>query len=166
LIVDPEGRGSGGEEGRRRPESTAKKSTAKKSTAKKSTAKKSTAKKSTAKKSTAQAAKLELYRRLLASVPGVKEKTNFGSSYTAVNGNMYSIISKHGVVGLRLPDGDREGFLRKYRTTLFRGDPGWPPAKEYVVVPDRMLRDASSLRPYLELSFRYALSLRPKATRK
>jgi hypothetical protein len=46
---------------------------------------------------------LRLYRALLDAVPGVAEKSNFGSAYTAVNGNMYSMISKHGVVGLRLP---------------------------------------------------------------
>ena len=58
--------------------------------------------------------RLRLYQRLLESVPGVAEKSNFGSAYTAVNGTMYSMISKHGVVGIRLPEPDRSAFLAKY----------------------------------------------------
>ena len=45
--------------------------------------------------------KLALYERLLVSVPGVEGKANFGAGYTALNGNMYTMISKHGVVGIR-----------------------------------------------------------------
>jgi hypothetical protein len=37
--------------------------------------------------------RLRLYERLLAAVEGVESKSNFGSAYTAVNGNMYSMIS-------------------------------------------------------------------------
>jgi TfoX/Sxy family transcriptional regulator of competence genes len=110
--------------------------------------------------------RLRLYQRLLESVPGVAEKSNFGSAYTAVNGNMYSMISKHGVVGIRLPEGKRAAFLEKYDATLFRGDPSWPPAKEYVAVPDDLLEDTDALRPYLERSYRYALTLKPKPTRR
>jgi TfoX N-terminal domain len=104
--------------------------------------------------------------RPIESVEGVEEKSNFGSAYTAVNGNMYSMISKHGVVGIRLPDGDRAAFMERYDADLFRGDPSWPPAKEYVAVPDDLLEDTESLRPYLEISYRYARSLKPKASKK
>lgn len=110
--------------------------------------------------------RLELYRRLLESVPGVAEKSNFGSAYTAINGNMYSMISKHGVVGIRLPEPDRSAFLEKYGADLFRGDPAWPPAKEYVAVPDAVLDRSDELAPYLERSLAYALTLKPKATKR
>jgi hypothetical protein len=40
--------------------------------------------------------KLRLYERLVDSVAGPETKSNFGAGYTAVNGNMYSMISKHG----------------------------------------------------------------------
>jgi hypothetical protein len=109
--------------------------------------------------------KLELYQRLLDSTPGVAEKSNFGSAYTAVNGNMYSMISKHGVVGVRLPEPERGAFLAEHGTELFRGDPAWPPAKEFVAVPDALLADTDALRPYLERSYAYALSLKPKSTK-
>ncbi len=107
--------------------------------------------------------KLRLYEKLVESVDGIDARSNFGSAYTAVNGNMYSMISKHGVVGIRLPEEDRTAFLDEYQTTIFRADPAWPPAKEYVAVPDGLLEDTEALRPYLELSLRYALTLKPKA---
>ncbi len=112
----------------------------------------------------APADKVELYERLLASVEGIERRSNFGSAYTAVNGNMYTMISKHGVVGIRLPEPERSAFLERYETDLFRGDPAWPPAREFVAVPDWLLPDAETLRPYLELSQRSTAALKPKAT--
>jgi len=109
--------------------------------------------------------KLALYERLVASTPGIEAKSNFGAAYTAVNGNMYSLISKHGVVGIRLPEADRAAFLAKYDATIFRADPAWPPNKEYVAVPDDLLADTAALRPYLQASYAYARSLRPKKTK-
>ncbi|CAN5249809.1 hypothetical protein BH18ACT5_BH18ACT5_15300 [soil metagenome] len=115
-----------------------------------------------AKKVVAPADKVELYRKLLASVEGIDTKSNFGSAYTAINGNMYTIISKHGVVGIRLPEPTLSEFLSRYSTDLFRGDPAWPPAKEFVAVPEELLADTKTLRPYLEASLGYVRSLRPK----
>ena len=117
------------------------------------------------KRVTAPADKVELYERLIASVEGVELRSNFGSPYTAVNGNMSSMISKHGLVGIRLPEPDRSAFLVAFQTELFRGDPAWPPAREFVAVPDWLLRDTDAIRPYFERGHRYAVSLRPKRPR-
>ncbi len=110
--------------------------------------------------------KLRLYEKLIASTPGIESKSNFGAAYTAVNGNMYSMISKYGVVGIRLPEPMRAAFLEKYDAEVFRADPAWPPNKEYVAVPDALLSKTATLRPYLKASFDYASSLRPKAAAK
>ena len=110
--------------------------------------------------------KVALYERLLASVEGVEERSNFGSGYTALNGNMYSMISKYGVVGIRLAEADRTAFLARYGAELFRGDPAWPPSKEMVAVPGDLLADTAQLRPWLERSLAYARTLRPKPTTK
>lgn len=114
------------------------------------------------KKVSAPEDKVLLYRKLLESVEGTETKSNFGSAYTAVNGNMYTMISKHGVVGIRLPQGEREAFLERYDTELFRGDPNWPPAKEFVAVPDHLLANTKVLKPYLEKSLAYVKTLKPK----
>jgi hypothetical protein len=110
--------------------------------------------------------KLKLYERLVASTPEIEAKSNFGAAYTAVNGNMYSLISKYGVVGIRLPEPDRSAFLEKYQAAIFRADPAWPPNKEYVAVPDALLSKTATLRPYLAASYRYAKALKPKAATK
>ena len=115
------------------------------------------------KKVSAPPDKLLLYRKLLDSVDGVDTKSNFGSAYTAINGNMYTMISKHGVVGIRLPEPERSAFLEEHLTDLFRGDPAWPPAKEFVAVPDDLLPNTAALKPYLELSLRYVRTLKPKS---
>jgi hypothetical protein len=114
------------------------------------------------KKISAPPEKVALYQRLLESVDGIDPRSNFGSAYTAVNGNMYSMISKHGVVGIRLPEPDRSAFLETYATELFRGDPAWPPAREFVAVPDDLLTNLDVLRPVLERSYRYVQTLKPK----
>jgi hypothetical protein len=110
--------------------------------------------------------RLKLYENLVASTPGIDSKSNFGAAYTAINGNMYSMISKYGVVGIRLPEPDRAAFLEKYDAEIFRADPAWPPNKEYVAIPDDLLRRTAELRPYLKASHQYARALRPKATTK
>ena len=114
------------------------------------------------KKVTAPPEKVLLYRQLLDSVDGVDTKSNFGSAYTAIDGNMYTMISKHGVVGIRLPEPERSAFLEEYSTDLFRGDPDWPPAREFVAVPDELLADTKALKTYLELSLRYVRTLKAK----
>jgi len=106
--------------------------------------------------------KLRLYERLIATLEGVDTKANFGAAYTAVNGNMYSMISKHGVVGIRLPKDQLAAFLAKYNTELFRGDPAWPPAKEFAAVPDDLLTRTEVLKPYMRASYEYVLTLKPK----
>jgi hypothetical protein len=109
---------------------------------------------------------LRAYEKLIAAVPEIDAKSNFGSAYTALNGNMYSMISKYGVVGIRLPEPERSAFLKKYGATIFRADPAWPPNKEYVAVPDELLKKTAALKPYLERSLAYAKTLRPKAAKK
>ena len=106
--------------------------------------------------------KVQLYMRLLDSVPEIDSKSNFGSAYTAINGNMYTMISKHGVVGIRLPEPERSEFLERYSSELFRGDPSWPPAKEFVAVPEDLLGDTETLTPYLESSLHYVKEMKPK----
>jgi hypothetical protein len=109
--------------------------------------------------------KLALYHALLQAA-GVEAKMNFGAAYTAVNGNMYSMISKHGVVGIRLPADELAAFAAKFKTAIFRADPKWPLNKEMAAVPDALLQDTKTLAPFMAASHRYALSLKPKPTKK
>jgi hypothetical protein len=77
--------------------------------------------------------KLELYEKLVATNPNIERK---GATvpYTSLNGHMFSYLSKEGKLALRLPAGEREAFLKKYKTKLCEAY--GIVQKEYVVVPD------------------------------
>jgi hypothetical protein len=87
--------------------------------------------------------KLELYEKLVATLPGVPRK---GATvpYTSVNGHMFSYLSKTGRLSLRLPEETRDEFLKKYKTTL--SQQYGVVQKEYVEVPDALLKKTSELK--------------------
>ena len=84
--------------------------------------------------------------------------------YTSVNGNMFSLLTPDGTLALRLPEADREAFLKRYDTVLCVQYGAV--MKEYVQVPVSLLRNTRALAKYLDLSYRYACSLKPKPTTK
>ena len=61
--------------------------------------------------------KLDLYEKLVATNPDVERK-GAAIPYTSVNGHMFSFLAKSGEVSLRLPEEEREAFLKKYKTKL------------------------------------------------
>ena len=82
--------------------------------------------------------------------------------YTSVNGHMFSALHKDGTVGLRLPAELRETFLSKYKTGLL--EQYGVVQKEYVIVPDGLLRKTAELASYFKASFDYVSKLKPKPT--
>ncbi len=110
-----------------------------------------------------QEQRLEYYSKLVGSHPEAVLKGDT-VPYTSLNGNMYSYLSKDGFLALRLGKDDREAFLEKYKTTLVYAY--GIIQKEYVTVPDILLQNIAEMKPYFELSYRYASSLKPKATAK
>src|SRR5215471_17426607 len=116
-----------------------------------------------AKKSRAPEDRLEYYDKLIAANPPLERK---GAShpYTSLNGHMFSYLHPSGSVALRLPEAEREKFLKKYQTTLFEAY--GVVQKEYVTVPDRLLRKTKELQRYLEISYQYVATLKPKPSKK
>lgn len=104
-----------------------------------------------------------LYDKLVATNSHVERK---GATvpYTAVNGNMFSYLSKSGEMALRLPAAERETFLRKYKTRLC--DAYGVVQPEYVTVPASLLAKTQELKQFFNLSYKYASSLKPKGTAK
>lgn len=107
--------------------------------------------------------KLALYEKLVLTYPGMEPK-GAAVPYTAVNGNMFSYLHASGGLALRLPEGDRQKFLEKYKTKLF--DAYGTVQKEYVAVPDTLLAKTAELKPYFRISCEYAKTLKPKPARK
>jgi TfoX/Sxy family transcriptional regulator of competence genes len=107
--------------------------------------------------------KLELYEKLVASIPGVERK---GATvpYTSLNGHMFSYLSKEGKLALRLPAEVREAFLKKYKTRLCEAYGVVQP--EYVEVPDSLLAATSELKKYFNSSYEYVSKLKPKPTKR
>ena len=118
---------------------------------------------STPKKNSVPPEKLELYEKLVSTNPDIERK---GATvpYTSLNGNMFSYLHASGAVALRLPAGEREKFLAKYKTKLFEAY--GIVQKEYVTVPDALLAKTNELKPYFEMSYEYAKSLKPKPSKK
>lgn len=107
--------------------------------------------------------KLALYDKLIQTIPAIERK-GVAMPYTAVNGNMFSFLSPLGTLSLRLPEEAREAFLRKYKTTLM--EQHGTVLKEYVAVPDALLKKTKELQKYIELSYDYTRLLKPKPAKK
>src|SRR5580704_11305552 len=107
--------------------------------------------------------KLTLYEKLVKTNPQIERK-GAANPYTSLNGHMFTYLNPSGSLALRLPEDEREKFLKKYKTTLFEAYGAV--MKEYVTVPDSLLKNTNELRSYLDLSYEYISTLRPKPTRK
>jgi len=111
----------------------------------------------------APAASVALYDALLATKPEIERK-GAAMPYTSVNGNMFSLLTPDGTLALRLPAADREAFLKRHETALC--EQYGVVMKEYVRVPASLLQNTRALAKYLDVSYRYACSLKPKPTTK
>ena len=128
------------------------------------TTKKKTVKKVAAK--TAGAAdKVALYDKLIATRPEI-ERRGDANPYTAVNGNMFTILLGSERLGIRLPEEERAKFLKKYETTPLEAYGAV--MKEYVAVPQSVLvaGKIKELQKYVAVSFGYAKALKAKPTKK
>ena len=109
----------------------------------------------------APAEKVALYEKLVATNPRVERK-GATMPYTSINGNMFSLLNKEGVLLLRLSDAAREAFVAKYKTKPVVMYGAVMP--EYVAVPDELLGKTAQLEKYFAASYEYASSLRAKPT--
>jgi TfoX/Sxy family transcriptional regulator of competence genes len=115
------------------------------------------------KKSTIPSPKVALYDKLIATNPKIEGKGAM-NPYTSVNGHMFTLLHQSDTLAIRLPEGKREEFLKKYKTTLFEAYGAV--MQEYVTVPDTLLKNTKDLQKYLESSYEYVKKLKPKPTKK
>jgi len=116
------------------------------------------------KKSPIPPEKVALYEKAVAALRGVERK-GADNPYTSLNGNMFSLLSAvTETMALRLPAEEREAFLKKYKSKLF--EVYGAVMKEYVTVPDALLKNTKELQKYMALSYEYAKTLKPKASKK
>jgi TfoX/Sxy family transcriptional regulator of competence genes len=118
---------------------------------------------SASKKKTTANVQVDLYEKLLKTIPEIERK-GAANPYTSMNGNMFTLLLQSKSLAIRLPKAEREAFLKKYKTKLFEAYGAVMP--EYVTVPDSLLQNTKELQKYLKLSYEYAKTLKPKATKK
>jgi TfoX/Sxy family transcriptional regulator of competence genes len=102
-----------------------------------------------------------MYETLIATHSDIERKGK-SSPYTSINGNMFTILSANGVLGMRLGVADREAFMETFGTGLYEAH--GTVMKEYVAVPAELLAETEKLAPYLAKSYDYAKGLKPKPT--
>jgi hypothetical protein len=104
-----------------------------------------------------------LYDELIATHPEIERK-GAANPYTSLNGHMFTLLHASRSLAIRLPEDKREEFLKKHKTTLFEAY--GVVMKEYVAVPDALMKNTKELRKYLGFSYDYVKALKPKATAK
>src|SRR5262249_57486305 len=115
------------------------------------------------KKSGVPEEKLGLFDKLIAIRPEIERK-GANNAYAAVNGNMFLLMQPDGVLAIRLPEGAREEFLKKYKAKLHEAYGAV--MKEYVAVPEAVLGKTKELQKYVAASYDNTKSLKPKPTKK
>ena len=106
--------------------------------------------------------KVALYDKLIATNPSIERKGD-ANPYTSLNGNMFTLLHQSRLA-IRLPADQRDKFIKKYKTTLFEAY--GTVMQEYVAVPDSLLENTKELQKYLDASYEYAKTLKPKPTKK
>ena len=105
---------------------------------------------------------IDLFEKHLEAHPEIERK-GAANPYTSVNGHMFSSLNKKGELGLRLSKEDRESFIKEFDTELFFTYN--TVMKEYVRVPEELL-EGDGFRVFLDKSYDYVKSLKPKPTKK
>jgi TfoX/Sxy family transcriptional regulator of competence genes len=103
------------------------------------------------------------YEVATSGLPGTEPKKMFGYSCIFAKGHMFAGLHEAGMV-LRLPDEQRTEFLRLKGAGQFEPMPGRV-MREYVVVPRVLLNAPDQLRPWVEKSLAFVLSLPAKPKR-
>ncbi|NQV16548.1 hypothetical protein HQ531_13885 [bacterium] len=105
----------------------------------------------------------DIYEEMVGSIPEI-ERRGATMPYTALNGNMFSFLSKEGQISLRLSRPDRDLFLSIYDDSL--SIQYGAVMKEYVELPDAVAKSPGKLNEYFCISYEYAKTLKPKATKR
>ena len=103
---------------------------------------------------------IDLFESVMPGPPAVQRKM-FGYPAGFVNGNMFMGLFQESMI-LRLPAGPREEFLRVHNTKLFEPMAGRP-MREYVEVPQLVMRDKKELTAWVARAYEYGASLKPKS---
>jgi len=103
--------------------------------------------------------KTELYDKLVAKCPRFERKGK-NNPYTSANGYMFSQLNKDGELGIRFPKEVQEKYIKELDTDYFKSYGAT--MRGYVLMPENMWDDLDELADYLNESYDYVMSLKPK----
>ena len=103
------------------------------------------------------------FAETLGDFPMAEQRKMFGYPCAFINGQMFVGVFADRLM-MRLPEEERAKFLKLPGAKLFEPMAGRP-MKEYVEVPDEVLKSAA-LKKWLKKSLAYAQSLPPKVKKK
>ena len=103
--------------------------------------------------------KLNIYDELVAKCSRFERKGKT-VPYTSANGYMFSLLNKEGELGIRFSKEVQKKYMEEWGTTLFKSHNAT--MQGYVLIPDKMLEDLDNVANYLNESYDYVMSLKPK----
>ncbi|MGH7909508.1 MAG: TfoX/Sxy family protein [Thermodesulfobacteriota bacterium] len=103
---------------------------------------------------------IEFFDAILPGGSRVERKKMFGCPVGFINGNMFMGLHNDRII-LRLGEGEREDFIRQYNTQIFEPMPGRK-MRDYIVVPEKLFMNVTTLKAWCEKSYEYASKLKPK----
>ena len=113
----------------------------------------------TKKQSAIPTEKLAQYEKLIATRPDIERKGDV-HPYTSANGHMFTYLDQTGSMGIRLPKDALEAFLKRYKTSLFTSY--GVVKKDWATVPEALLNKTKELGKYLDISYEFVKTLKPK----
>jgi len=80
--------------------------------------------------------------------------------YTSANGYMFSLFNKNSEIGIRFSKDIQEKYMKEHDTTLYKSYGAV--MKGYILITDKMLEDLDEMAKYLNESYDYVMTLKPK----
>ena len=73
---------------------------------------------------------------------------------------MFSFLSPTGSLFLRLPEKEKEAFVKKYKSSASASHGKM--LMEFVEVPEKLMKDFAEVQKYFEISYTYVQTLKAK----
>lgn len=102
----------------------------------------------------------ERFARVLGEFEGVEMRKMFGCPCSFVNGNMFTGLHEENWI-IRLSEEDRDEAKELMQAKPFEPMKGRA-MREYIALPPRITKDASTMQDWLQRSLNFASSLPPK----
>ncbi|GAB5409109.1 MAG: hypothetical protein BalsKO_14740 [Balneolaceae bacterium] len=104
--------------------------------------------------------KLKFYDKII-SLNSNFERKGKTMPYTSANGHMFTLFNKAGEIGFRFSKEAGKIFLEKYPDSLPYKSYG-SFMNGYILIPESMYEDLDLIEKYLEESYQFVLTLKPK----